>query len=153
MICQFLHFIHMHDTYLLVSLCKCASYRQNGLSMVVHSFMNSIEPPGSADISQIPNNLCGSPGAPSDIGIHGSWEGVISDFASGTVNSLEQSGAQYMPLMMTEAYGAICVEWIMYSVCQCLSNWEPRSLRGPWLYDWWGVKYLFNLKYFRSFSY
>lgn len=58
--------------YLLVSLCKCASYRQNGLSIVVHSFMNSIEPPGSADISQIPSNLCGSPGAPSDIGIHGS---------------------------------------------------------------------------------
>lgn len=108
MICQFF------ATYLLVSLCKCASYRQNGLSMVVHSFMNSIEPPGSADISQMPNSLCGSPGAPSDIGIHGSWEGVISDFASGTVNSLEQSGAQYMPLMMTEAYGAICVERIMY---------------------------------------
>jgi len=105
-------FLHARATYLLVSLCKCASYRQNGLSMVVHSFMNSIEPPGSADISQMPSSLCGSPGAPSDIGIHGSWEGVSSDFASGTVNSLEQSGAQYMPLMMTEAYGAICVEQI-----------------------------------------
>lgn len=68
------YFIHAHYTsiYLLVSLCKCASYKQNGLSIVVHSFMNSIEPPGSADISQIPSNLCGSPGAPSDIGIHGS---------------------------------------------------------------------------------
>lgn len=77
--------------------------------MVVHSFMNSMEPPGSADISQMPNSLCGSPGAPSDIGIQGSWDGVSNVFASGTVNSLEQSGAQYMPLMITDAYGAIYV--------------------------------------------
>lgn len=77
-----------------MSLCKCASYKQNGLSMVVHSFINSIDPPGSADISQIPSNLWGNPGAPSDTGIHGNWEGVKRDFASGTVNSLELSGAQ-----------------------------------------------------------
>lgn len=96
-----------------MSLCKCASYRQNGLSIVVHSFINSMEPPGSADMSQIPSNLCGSPGAPSDICIHGSWDGESKVLASGTVSSLEQSGAQYIPLMMTEAYGAICIDCIV----------------------------------------
>ena len=32
--------------------------------MVVHSFINSIEPPGSADMSQIPINRCGKFGDP-----------------------------------------------------------------------------------------
>ena len=41
-----------------------ASYKQNGSSMVVHSFINSIEPPGSADMSQIPINRCGKFGDP-----------------------------------------------------------------------------------------
>lgn len=112
-------------SYLLVSLCKCASYKQNGLSIVVHSFMNSMEPPGSADISQIPSNLWGSPGAPSDIGIHGSCEGVSNDFASGTVNNLEQSGAQYIPLIITEAYGAI---YVVIYMCKSwnISVWVSR---------------------------
>lgn len=38
---------------LLVSLLRSASYRQNGVSIVVHSFINSIEPPGSAEMSHM----------------------------------------------------------------------------------------------------
>ena len=49
-------FTHI-DTYLSVSVFSSASYRQNGLSIVVHSFINSIEPPGSADISQRERSL------------------------------------------------------------------------------------------------
>lgn len=43
--------------YLSWSMCWSASYIQNGLSMVVHSFMNSIEPPVSADMSQMARSL------------------------------------------------------------------------------------------------
>lgn len=43
--------------YLSWSMCWSASYIQKGLSMVVHSVMNSIEPPVSADMSQIANSL------------------------------------------------------------------------------------------------
>lgn len=42
---------------LFVSLFLSASYRQNGVSIFVHSFMNSIEPPGSADISHMASIL------------------------------------------------------------------------------------------------
>lgn len=38
-------------------MCWSASYIQKGLSMVVHSVMNSIEPPMSADMSQIARSL------------------------------------------------------------------------------------------------
>lgn len=43
--------------YLSWSMCWSASYIQKGLSMVVHSFMNSIEPPVSADMSQMASSL------------------------------------------------------------------------------------------------
>lgn len=49
---------------LFVSLFLSASYKQNGVSIFVHSFMNSIDPPGSAEISQIASILCGNGGAP-----------------------------------------------------------------------------------------
>lgn len=41
-----------------------ASYIENGLSIVVHSVINSIEPPGSAEISQIAIRRCGNDGQP-----------------------------------------------------------------------------------------
>lgn len=47
-------------------MCWSASYMQNGLSMVVHSFMNSMEPPVSAEMSQMASSLQG------DVGINGS---------------------------------------------------------------------------------
>lgn len=43
--------------YLSWSMCWSASYIQKGLSMVVHSVMNSIDPPVSADMSQIASSL------------------------------------------------------------------------------------------------
>ena len=49
---------------LFLSLFLSASYRQKGSSMVVHSFMNSMEPPGSAEMSQMASRRCGSEGAP-----------------------------------------------------------------------------------------
>ena len=49
---------------LFLSLFLSASYRQNGSSMVVHSFMNSIEPPGSAEMSQMASSRWGREGAP-----------------------------------------------------------------------------------------
>lgn len=50
--------------YLFISLFLSASYRQKGVSMVVHSFINSMDPPGSAEISQMASIRCGSAGAP-----------------------------------------------------------------------------------------
>ena len=49
---------------LFLSLFLSASYRQNGSSMVVHSFMNSMEPPGSAEMSQMASSRWGREGAP-----------------------------------------------------------------------------------------
>ena len=45
-----------------MSLFRSASYKQKGSSILVQSFINSMEPPGSAEISQIATNLCGSLG-------------------------------------------------------------------------------------------
>ena len=56
--------------------------------MVVHSVMNSIDPPGSALISQIASNLWGRAGDPTDDGNHGVWLGCINRLASGIVSSL-----------------------------------------------------------------
>lgn len=70
--------------------------------------MNSIEPPGSAEISQIARRRCGSCGHPSDDGNHGASCGCNSVLASGMVISLGAVGAQYMPLIIHDAYGAIC---------------------------------------------
>lgn len=39
------------------SMCWSASYMQKGLSMVVHSFINSMEPPVSAEMSQMASSL------------------------------------------------------------------------------------------------
>lgn len=94
--------------YLLVSLFLFASYKQNGVSIVVHSFINSILPPGSALISQIPNIRWGSAGAPTNVGSHGVFAGCSKCFASGNVNNFGLSTAQYIPFIKTEAYGAIC---------------------------------------------
>lgn len=44
------------------SMCWSASYMQKGLSMVVHSFMNSMEPPVSAEMSQMASSLQGATG-------------------------------------------------------------------------------------------
>lgn len=43
--------------YLSWSICWLASYIQKGFSIVVHSVMNSIEPPVSAEMSQMAKNL------------------------------------------------------------------------------------------------
>merc|ERR1719232_1620954 len=43
-----------------LSLLFSASYKQKGSSMEVHSFMNWIEPPGSAEISEMAISLLGS---------------------------------------------------------------------------------------------
>lgn len=45
------------QAYLSWSMCWSASYMQKGLSMVVHSFMNSMEPPVSAEMSQMASSL------------------------------------------------------------------------------------------------
>lgn len=79
---------------LFVSLLRSASYKQNGVSMLVHSFMNSIEPPGSAEISQMANILCGNGGAPKLYGSHGVFAGRNNVLASGIVSSLGLPTAQ-----------------------------------------------------------
>lgn len=84
-----------------------ASYKQNGWSIVVHSCINSIEPPGSALISHIPTNLWGRVGQPAEEGSHGWWEGWSSFFASGIFKSLGEPGAQYIPFIITLEYGAM----------------------------------------------
>lgn len=61
---------------LFVSLLLSASYRQNGISMFVHSFINSMEPPGSAEISQMANILWGNGGAPKLYGSQGVFAGL-----------------------------------------------------------------------------
>jgi hypothetical protein len=75
--------------------------------MVVHSFINSTDPPGSAEISQIASILWGKAGEPTEDGSHGVFAGLSRVLASGIVSSLGESIAQYMPLMIREAYGAI----------------------------------------------
>lgn len=64
-------------------------------------------PPGSADMSQIASILCGKAGAPTLIGNHGVLAGLSRYFASGIVNNFGESTAQYIQLIMTDAYGAI----------------------------------------------
>ena len=76
--------------------------------------MNSMEPPGSAEMSQIATNLCGSFGEPKNeewkrkfkclfyliniplesAAIHGWFEGDSKDFASGIVINRGVSGDQ-----------------------------------------------------------
>ena len=75
--------------------------------MVVHSFINSIDPPGSALMSQIARSLCGSEGAPSEHGNQGACIGRSRAFAAGNVNRFGEPTAQYMPFIITEAKGAI----------------------------------------------
>lgn len=53
--------------------------------MVVHSFMNSMEPPGSAEMSQIATSLLGREGEPGEVASQGVLAGVIRPFASGIV--------------------------------------------------------------------
>lgn len=45
--------------YLSWSTCWSASYMQKGLSMVVHSLMKAMEPPVSAEMSQMASSLRG----------------------------------------------------------------------------------------------
>lgn len=75
--------------------------------MVVHSVINSIEPPGSAEISQIAINLCGSEGHPG-ISKLLFTRGVNKIFASGIVSNLGVFTPQKTQLSITVAYGAIC---------------------------------------------
>ena len=89
--------------YLFVSLFLSASYRQKGVSIVVHSFINSTEPPGSAEISHIASILWGRAGDPTDEGSHGVLAGLSRDFASGIVSNFGESTAQYIPLMIKDA--------------------------------------------------
>ena len=70
------------------------TYRQKGSSMDVHSFMNSIEPPGSAEMSQMAISRLGKLGDPGEVGIQGVFAGKISDFASGMVISRGVCGDQ-----------------------------------------------------------
>lgn len=62
--------------------------------MVVHSFMNSMEPPGSAEISQMASIRCGNAGAPLLDGSHGVLAARNSVFASGIVSNLGLPTAQ-----------------------------------------------------------
>lgn len=95
---------------LFVSLLRSASYKQNGVSMFVHSFINSMEPPGSAEISQIASIRCGNDGAPLLNGNHGVFAGRNNVFASGIVSNFGLPTAQYIPFTITDANGAIFVE-------------------------------------------
>ena len=61
------------------------TYRQNGSSMEVHSFMNWIEPPGSAEMSHRAIRRLGRFGDPGDVGIQGVFDGEIRFLASGMV--------------------------------------------------------------------
>jgi len=72
-----------------------------------YEYTYSMLPPGSADMSQIPSILCGNAGAPTLIGSHGVLAGLRRYFASGIVNNFGESTAQYIPLIITEAYDAI----------------------------------------------
>jgi len=56
--------------------------------------MNSIEPPGSALMSQMPTNLCGRLGQPAEDGSHGWFNGSSSFLASGILMSFGEPGAQ-----------------------------------------------------------
>ena len=56
--------------------------------MVVHSFINSIEPPGSAEISQSAINRLGRFGEPGEELSQGVLAGMSNDLASGRVISL-----------------------------------------------------------------
>lgn len=69
--------------------------------------MNSIEPPGSALISQMARSLCGNGGAPSEQGSQGACIGRSRAFASGNVNNFGEPTAQYIPFTITDANGAI----------------------------------------------
>ena len=57
-------FVSSPTLNVFLSLFLSASYKQKGSSMVVHSFMNSMDPPGSAEMSQMANRRWGSTGAP-----------------------------------------------------------------------------------------
>ena len=61
--------------------------------MVVHSFMNSIDPPGSAEISQIEMRRWGSWGQPGLEEIQGESWGRSSILASGMEMSRGEFGA------------------------------------------------------------
>ena len=62
--------------------------------MVVHSFMNSIDPPGSAEMSQMASRRCGSLGQPTMCASHGVCSGRSRVLASGIVISLGAPTAQ-----------------------------------------------------------
>lgn len=64
------------------------------MSIVVQSVMNSIEPPGSAEISQMANKRCGRVGEPILPAIHGVDAGRNKYLASGMVKSLGEFTAQ-----------------------------------------------------------
>ena len=55
---------------------------------MVHSFINSREPPGSAEISQTAMSLLGRVGVPGELWIQGVLAGCSRDLASGRVISL-----------------------------------------------------------------
>ena len=56
--------------------------------------MNSIEPPGSADISHMATRRCGRLGQPGDDGSHGWCAGLSKFLASGIRINLGEFGAQ-----------------------------------------------------------
>ena len=64
--------------------------------------MNSIEPPGSADISQSAMRRWGRWGHPLLDGSHGKSWAFINFLASGMVRSRGAFGAQYIPLMIQD---------------------------------------------------
>ena len=67
---------------------------------------------------------------------HGVIDGVRSDFAWGIDNSLGVLGAQYIPLTMTLAYGAILCEKVDMYLSWCSSNSvaskPPPFFRSNW---------------------
>ena len=66
-------------------MIRVCTYRQKGSSMDVHSFMNWMEPPGSAEMSEMAMSLLGSWGVPSATGIQGVLAGEMRVLASGMV--------------------------------------------------------------------
>ena len=62
--------------------------------MVVHSFMNSMEPPGSAETSQMARRRWGNWGQPGLIGNQGARCAWSRDLASGMEMSRGELGAQ-----------------------------------------------------------
>lgn len=106
---------------------------------IINRSTYSMLPPGSADMSQIASILCGKAGAPTLIGNHGVWAGLSKYLASGIVNSFGESTAQYIPLIITEAYGAIFLLKVEIYNSGCFS-YSSGSKPPPSFFSRWCLR-------------